>query len=244
MSCTELPKTKTNIILYLAAGSPQGNSIICELKSQFVEHEVRYIDLTKNEHLEPWFLEISPIGIIPAFTETVRGEDVAVFGTAAILWYLHNEYRRRAPLPHHWSLRAPLTMRQHWEAVDWMCWALHRPGLKQALMYNLSRYGPDSMPSESAASAVEDFLKPGMLNLYWCLNEYLADNEECCMVGNDPTIADFAAFEWISCHALIGHSLKDNSAVKSWYDDIQSENLDLFALDCTRMTSPAILVLF
>lgn len=36
----EIEKTKTDIVLYLAAGSPQGNSIIGELNSQCVEHEV------------------------------------------------------------------------------------------------------------------------------------------------------------------------------------------------------------
>ncbi|KAG5915909.1 hypothetical protein E4U61_004157 [Claviceps capensis] len=125
MPDTGLPKTKTNIVLYLAAGSPQGNSIIGELRSQFLEHEVRYIDLTKSEHREPWFLEISPIGIIPALTETVHGEDVAVFGTAAILRYLHNEFRRRAPLPYNWYMRTPLSTIRHWEAVNWVQSLLH-----------------------------------------------------------------------------------------------------------------------
>ncbi|KAG6084258.1 hypothetical protein E4U16_002295 [Claviceps sp. LM84 group G4] len=242
MPYTELPKTKTNIILYLAAGSPQGNSIIGELKSQFVEHEVRYIDSTKNEHLEPWFLETSPIGIIPALTETVRGEDVAVFGTAAILWYLHKELRRRAPLGFRFRLNTePLSMRHHWEAVNWMCWILHRPGIIQALAYALKGYVPNSMPS--AVSAV-DFFKREMLDLYGCYNEYRADSEYGWIAGDDPTIADVAALEWISCHALIGLSLENDPAVKTWYNESRDEGLIPFALDCTRVPSSAMLVLF
>ncbi|KAG6024138.1 hypothetical protein E4U40_003467 [Claviceps sp. LM458 group G5] len=239
---TSLPKTKTNIILYLAAGSPQGNSIIGELKSQHVEHKVRYIDLTKNEHMEPWFLEISPIGIIPALTETVRGEDVAVFGTAAILWYLHNELRRRAPLPFNWRRKTkPLSMRQHWEAVNWTCWTFHRPGIIQALAYAFKEHVPDSMPSGASAA---DFFKSQMLDLYRCHNEYHADSEYGFIAGDDPTIADVAALEWLSCHALIGLSLEDDPAVKSWYNESRDEELIPFALECTRVPSPAMLVLF
>ncbi|KAG6284151.1 hypothetical protein E4U09_008217 [Claviceps aff. purpurea] len=232
-----LPKRKTNIILYLVAGSPQGNSIIGELKSQFLEHEVRYIDLTKNEHRETWFLEISPISIIPALTETVHGEDIAVFGTAAILRYLHNEFRRRAPLPCNPSLRTPLSLRHHWEAVNWTCWILHRPGLIQALMYDLRRHVPDSMLSA-------DFLKREMLALYVCLNEFHADNEEPFIAGDEPSIADVAALEWISCHALIGLSLENNPAVRTWYNEFRDEELFPFVLDCTRVPSPGTLVLF
>ncbi|KAG6105147.1 hypothetical protein E4U14_005293 [Claviceps sp. LM454 group G7] len=245
MSDTE--KTKTNIILYLAAGSPQGNSIIGELKSQFVEHEIRYIDLTKNEHREPWFLEISPIGIIPALTETVNGEDVAVFGTAAILRYLHNEFRRRDPLPFsdtvcdtNFDLRTLLSARHHWEAVNWTCWILHRPGLIQALAYALKGHVPDSMPSGASAA---DFFKDQMAELYFVYNEFEADNEYCFIAGDDPTIADVAALEWISCHALIDLSLEDFRAVKTWYNEARDESVP-FALDCTRVPSPGTLVLF
>ncbi|KAG6163762.1 hypothetical protein E4U51_005532 [Claviceps purpurea] len=240
MSDTE--KTKTNIILYLAAGSPQGNSIIGELKAQYLEYEVHYIDLTKG--IEPWFLEISPIGIIPALTETVHGEDVAVFGTAAILRYLHNEFRRRAPLPHNniytWSLRTllskrtPLSLRNHWEAVNWTCWILHRPGLIQALMFDLRRHLPDRMLSA-------DFLKREMLALYGYLNEFYADNEEPFIAGDQPSIADVAVLEWISCHALIGLSLDNDPAIRGKHENL--EQLVPFAEDCTRVPSPAMLVL-
>ncbi|KAG5966650.1 hypothetical protein E4U58_002463 [Claviceps cyperi] len=242
MSDTELLKTKTNIILYLAAGSPQGNSVIGELKSQFLEHEVRYIDLTKNEHRESWFLEISPIGIIPALTETVRGDDVAVFGTAAILRYLHDELRRRAPLPFNWRLKTePLSMRHHWEALNWTCWILHRSGVIQALAYNLRGNTPNNMPS-GASSA--DFFKDQVLNLYGYYNEYRADSEYGFIAGDDPTIADVAALEWISCHALIGLSLENDPAVKTLYTEARDEGLIPFALDCTRVPSPGMLVLF
>ncbi|KAG6308351.1 hypothetical protein E4U45_001438 [Claviceps purpurea] len=193
MSDTESTKTKTNFILYLAAGSPQGNSIIGELKSQSAEHEVRYIDLTKNEHREPWFLEISPFGIIPALTETVHGEDVAVFGTASILRHLHNGHV------------------------------------------------PDSMPSEAPPA---DFLRCQMLDLYEYFNEYQADHEEPYIAGDEPSIADVAALEWISCHALIGLSLEKDPAVRTWYDESRDEDIIPFALDCTRVPSPGTLILF
>ncbi|KAG6274676.1 hypothetical protein E4U49_000078 [Claviceps purpurea] len=232
MSDTESTKTKTNFILYLAAGSPQGNSIIGELKSQSAEHEVRYIDLTKNEHREPWFLEISPFGIIPALTETVHGEDVAVFGTASILRHLHNGL---------WLKTEPSSMRYHWEAVNWTCWILHRPGLIQALAYDLRRHVPDSMPSEAPPA---DFLRCQMLDLYEYFNEYQADHEEPYIAGDEPSIADVAALEWISCHALIGLSLEKDPAVRTWYDESRDEDIIPFALDCTRVPSPGTLILF
>ncbi|KAG6112294.1 hypothetical protein E4U13_004318 [Claviceps humidiphila] len=242
----EIEKTKTDIVLYLAAGSPQGNSIIGELNSQCVEHEIRYIDLTKNENREPWFLEISPIGIIPALTETVNGEDIAVFGTAAILRYLLNEFKRRNPLPPSvtsdaiWKLRTPLSVTDHWEAVNWMCWMIHRPGVIQALAYALKGHVPDSMPSGASAA---DFFKDQMIELYGVYNEFLIDNESCCIVNHDATIADVAALEWLSCHALIGLSFEDFPAVKNWYGEAR-DDLVPFALDCTRVPSPGTLVLF
>ncbi|KAG6052469.1 hypothetical protein E4U17_005764 [Claviceps sp. LM77 group G4] len=181
MSDTQYPNTEMKIILYLAAGCPQGISIRGELKILKLEHEVRYIDLTKNEHREPWFLEISPIGIIPAITETVWGDEVAVFGTAAILRYLHNQFGRRN--------RAA-----------------------SALITDIGQHNPNDKPR------IVDFYKGQMELLYYCLSELFPETGTAFIGGNDETIADLAAFEWLYSHDLLGISLEKFSILDSYYE--------------------------
>lgn len=53
------------------------------------------------------------------------------------------------------------------------------------------------MPSGASAA---DFFKDQMIELYGVYNEFLIDNESCCIVNHDATIADVAALEWLSCH--------------------------------------------
>ncbi|KAG6246612.1 hypothetical protein E4U23_004511 [Claviceps purpurea] len=62
------------------------------------------------------------------------------------------------------------------------------------------------MPSEAPPA---DFLRCQMLDLYEYFNEYQADHEEPYIAGDEPSIADVAALEWISCHG-IQHELWDS----------------------------------
>ncbi|KAG6094581.1 hypothetical protein E4U30_003249 [Claviceps sp. LM220 group G6] len=215
MSDTQNLNAKTNIIVYLAAGSLQGTSIIGELNDQNLEYEVRYIDLTKNEHNEPWFLEISPIGIIPAITETVRGDDVAIFGTAAILRYLDDEFGRRDP--EWYSLKPDISNTgDRWKALNWTCWILHRATILQAVAHSVREHTPNITPY-----AVE-FFKCQILAYYRCLDEHFLGTGYGFIGGDEPTIADFAAVEWISSHALLDIPLEDFSTVDSYYEDADS----------------------
>jgi glutathione S-transferase len=47
-----------------------------------------YVDITKNQQKEDWFLKINPDGRIPAILDKTRGEERIVFESGAVILYL------------------------------------------------------------------------------------------------------------------------------------------------------------
>ena len=69
------------------ADTPNGKKISIMLEEISVPYRVFDVDLSAQEHKEPWFLRINPNGKIPAIVDNERN-GLAVFESGAIIIYL------------------------------------------------------------------------------------------------------------------------------------------------------------
>ena len=67
-------------------GTANGHKIAMALEELELPYEVKAVNVFAGEGQQPWFLEISPAGKIPAIRDTDNGQ--TVFESNAILLYL------------------------------------------------------------------------------------------------------------------------------------------------------------
>lgn len=78
-------------------------------------YRLKIIDLKSKEQKQPWFIEVSPNGTIPALTDRSRG-NFNVFETGAILLYLAHNYDKEGKF----SFNEQTEEKEHNEMLQWM----------------------------------------------------------------------------------------------------------------------------
>lgn len=78
-------------------------------------YSLKIIDLKSKEQKQPWFIEVSPNGTIPALTDRSRG-NFNVFETGAILLYLAHNYDKEGKF----SFNEQTEEKEHNEMLQWM----------------------------------------------------------------------------------------------------------------------------
>ncbi|MGF6111274.1 glutathione S-transferase [Pseudomonas sp. ADAK2] len=161
--------------------------------------ELILVDLAKGEHKQPKFLAINPFGQVPVLDD----QGVILADSNAILVYLAQKYGNGRWLPADPVGAAKV---QRWLSV-----AAGQIAFGPARARLITVFGAPYNAEEAIARA-HDLLK--------VIDQELANAEY--LVGNEPTIADVAAYSYIA-HAPEGNvSLADYANVRAWLARIEA----------------------
>jgi glutathione S-transferase len=161
--------------------------------------ELIFVDLTKGEHKTPEFLALNPFGQVPVIDD----EGVVLAESTAILVYLAQKYGKGRWLP---SDPVGAARVQRWLSV---ASGQIASGPNQARLVTVfgAAHNADEVIARSHA-------------LLKVIDQELAHSD--FLVGNEPTIADVAAYSYIA-HAPEGNvSLADYANVRAWLARVEA----------------------
>ena len=184
------------IELYTAP-TPNGRKISIALEEMGLRYTAYPINIGKDEQFAPEFLRISPNNKIPAIVDRENGR--ALMESGAILMYLAERCGQFFPAS------------DRWEITEWLMWQMGGLGPMLGQVHHFVRFNPGKAPY-----AEERYSKEAQ-RLYGVLDRRLAERE---FIAGAYSIADMAAWPWISRFEWQGIDLNAFPAVKRWYSEI------------------------
>jgi GST-like protein len=179
--------------------TPNGRKISIMLEETNLPYQTHVVDIRKNEQFTPEFLRINPNNKIPAIVDH-QGPDnksITLFESGAILIYLAEKTGQ--------FLAAD--KRQRALTLQWLMFQISGIGPMLGQAHHFLHYAPESVPY-----AIERYTKEAN-RLYSVLNNHLMTNE---FLANDYSIADIAAYPWISYHKNQNIDIDTFPHVKQW----------------------------
>jgi len=182
--------------------TPNGHKASIMLEEVGLAYEVRKVDLVGGDNLKPEYLEISPLGKIPALIDhDADTGPCRVFGSGAILEYLAEKTGKLLP-------PKPCARTEVW---NWLAFGVSDVGPTSVDMFRFSVRAPEKLPY-----AIELF-KSELNRCYRALDAQLGKTEY--LVDAEYTIADIAVFPFV---ATAGQSspfiFEKYPNVKRWHD--------------------------
>jgi GST-like protein len=153
------------------------------------------------EQKEDRYLEINPNGRIPTIVDH-DNDDFAVFESGAILIYLAEKTGKFLPT----DIKGRSTV------IQWLMFQMAGIGPMQGQANVFYRYAPEKI--EYAISRYQRETR----RLYEVLDNRLKDNEY--LAGDFYSIADMAAYPWITLHNWAGVEMDDLANLKRWKEII------------------------
>ncbi len=182
-------------------GTPNGRKVSIALEEMGLEYICHPIDIMKDDQFDPAFLKISPNNKIPAIVDHDTGQ--TLMETGAILLYLAEKTGQFIPAD----------KQGYWRCVEWLMWQMGGLGPMLGQAHHFVKFNPDV--SEYATNRYATEAK----RLYGVLDRRLSETS-AFIAGADYTIADMAAWPWISRFEWQGVDLNAYPAVKRWYLEI------------------------
>ncbi|MDJ0684795.1 MAG: glutathione S-transferase N-terminal domain-containing protein [Alphaproteobacteria bacterium] len=184
-------------------GTPNGRKVSIALEEMGLDYTCHPIDIMKDDQFDPAFLKISPNNKIPAIVDHDTGQ--TLMETGAILLYLAEKTGQFIPAD----------KPGYWRCVEWLMWQMGGLGPMLGQAHHFVRFNPDV--SEYATNRYATEAK----RLYGVLDRRLSETS-AFIAGADYTIADMAAWPWISRFEWQGVDLNAYPAVKRWYLEISA----------------------
>ena len=184
--------------------TPNGRKPAIMLEEVGLAYEVRGVDITANEQLDPAFLRLSPNNKIPALVDRDGpGGRQTLFESGAILTYL----ARKTGCLH------PSEGPAHWSVIEWLHWSIGGLG---PMLGQLNFFAVRS--KEKAPLAVERFTAEGK-RLLGVLEKRLA--EAPYVAGEEYSIADIVSYPWVheaatAMSAVLGDTFAASPAMRDW----------------------------
>ncbi len=179
--------------------TPNGRKVSIALEECGLEYEAHPIDITKDEQFHPDFLAISPNNKIPAIVDRDSGRTLMESG--AILLYLAEKTGRFLPAGE-----------QRWPTVEWLMWQMGGLGPMLGQVHHFVKFNPGK--SEYG----ERRFRTEAERLYGVLEDRLANNPY--IAGEEYTVADMAAWPWVSRYEWQEIDFAEFPCVKRWYLEI------------------------
>ena len=208
------------IRLHVFPPSPRAIKVIALKNFLGLEAEIRALDYFKAEHLRPQFAELNPNRRMPVLEE----DGWVLWESNAILFYLASQTPGSALWPREAREQADVVRWLSWESSHWdPAWdmVITERVKKQFLVTRESGRRTEGM-TKDPRPADSERLSEGtryVIELARVLDAYL--NSRQWLVGNGPTIADFAVASWIPSAEPAGLSLDGFEAVKRWYAAVE-----------------------
>ncbi len=167
-----------------------------------VDYEFKLMDMINQEHKNESFLQVNPMGKVPA----LKHNDFSVFESGAICRYIANNEN---------SKLYPSDPEQRAKVDQWLDFYSCHLGrwfsslfFQQVLKEKFGMGEPDKAACEEALNFVNQQIIPVEKHLGF--NSYLA--------GESPTIADFAAFAYMEQAKAINYDLSPYPKISQWFE--------------------------
>ena len=191
-----------SITLYTAP-TPNGHKISIALEELELPYEVVSISFAAKEQKEPWFLELSPNGRIPAIVDH-DADDLAIFESGAILLHLAEKTGRLISDD----------PRGRSEVLQWLFFQVGGVGPMMGQANVFGRYAPETIPY-----AVERYQRE-CRRLFEVLEARLDGRD--WLAADRYTIADIANYAWVRTHRWSRVDVSGLPRLKAWRDRIRS----------------------
>jgi GST-like protein len=180
-------------------GTPNGRKASIMLEETGLDYTSHAIDITKDDQFKTDFLRISPNNKIPAIVDHDNG--ISMMESGAILLYLAEKTGR--------FLSSDFNKR--WQTIEWLMLQMGGLGPMAGQAHHFSKFNPEA--STYAKKRYLDETK----RLYKVLNRQLEDKD---YIVDEYSIADIAAWPWVSRFEWQQINLSDFPNVQRWYRHI------------------------
>jgi glutathione S-transferase len=191
--------------------TPNGHKITIALEEMGLAYEIRPVNIGKGEQFRPDFLAISPNNRMPAIVdpEGPDGQPISVFESGAILQYLARKSGRFYGEGE----------RGRVEVEQWLFWQMAGLGPMAGQAHHFRGYAPAMVADQRAVAYGAIRYTNEVRRLYGVLNKRLADRE---FVAGDYSIADMAAWPWVTPWRNQGIVMAEFPHLAAWYGRIEA----------------------
>lgn len=182
--------------------TPNGHKITLFLEEAGLDYTIKPVDIGKGDQFKPEYLAISPNNKMPAIVDHAPvdgGAPISMFESGAILLYLANKTGR-------FLLR---DLRGRVQVNEWLFWQMGGLGPMTGQYGHFNVYAPEKIPY-----AIERYTKEAE-RLLGVLDRRLEGR--AFIAGDDYTIADMAAYPWISPYDKAPIDLAPFAEVRRWH---------------------------
>ncbi|MFT5112256.1 MAG: GST-like protein [Parasphingorhabdus sp.] len=193
--------SRPDLKLYYSS-TPNGHKPLLLLEELQVPYSLIPVDLNSGEQYSEAFSRISPNNRIPAlqdFGPLDNGENIEIFESAAILYYLAEKYQRFIPS----ELRLKLIVNQ------WLYWQMSALGPMAGQAHHFLHYAPVTVDYGINRYVTE------CSRLYQVLERRLTNRN---YIADQYSIADMAIWGWVMRHHRHQQNLDDFPAIRSWFN--------------------------
>ncbi len=174
--------------------TPNGRKISILLEELGVAYQAKPINIGKDEQFTPAFLAVSPNNKIPAIVDhDAPGGPLSIFESGAILTYLADKHGQFLPA----------SGAARWKVLEWLAWQIGGLGPM------LGQLGYFLRATDKTPVAIERF-SVECTRLLGVMDRRL---KEVDYLGGDYSIADMAAYPWVSAMAPM---LKATPIIAGW----------------------------
>ncbi|RYD16137.1 MAG: thiol:disulfide oxidoreductase [Lysobacteraceae bacterium] len=182
--------------------TPNGHKITLFLEEAGLDYTIKPVDIGKGDQFKPEYLAISPNNKMPAIVDHAPadgGEPITMFESGAILLYLANKTGR-------FLLQ---DLRGRAIVNEWLFWQMGGLGPMTGQYGHFNVYAPEKIPY-----AIERYTKEAE-RLLGVLDRRLEGR--AFIAGDGYTIADMAAYPWISPYDKAPIDLAPFPEVRRWH---------------------------
>ncbi|MEM6355333.1 MAG: glutathione S-transferase N-terminal domain-containing protein [Pseudomonadota bacterium] len=176
-------------------GTPNGRKVSILLEELGLDYETHAIDIMKDAQFAPAFLAISPNNKIPAIVD--RDTGTSLMESGAIMLYLAEKTGKFGG-----------DGASRWAVAEWLMWQMGGLGPMAGQAHHFLRFNPGK------AAYAEERYGTETKRLYGVLDRRLAGRE---FIAGDYSIADMAAWPWISRFEWQQIDLDAFANVRDWY---------------------------
>lgn len=185
--------------------TPNGWKVTILMEELGVPYNIIPINITKGEQFTAEFLKIAPNNRMPAIVDHAPldgGEPIALFESGVIMEYLADKHGRFLPQER----------RAKYQVLQWLYWQMAGLGPMAGQAHHFRQYAPEKLDY-----AIERYTNE-VNRLYGVMNERLKESD---FLGGEYSIADMAAWPWVSLYERQGQNLEEFPALKRWFDTLK-----------------------
>ena len=190
------------IKLYVFLGSPRAFNVMAVANHLGIEYQTQALNPAKGEHLAAAYAAINPNKRIP----TLEEDGFVLWEANAITQYLASKKPEAGLLPADPRQRVDVARWQFWSISSWeqACAGMSYERVVKKL---LGLGEPDAAKVKEAEDLFHRYAQ--------ILNDHLKGHN--CVVGNSPTLADFAIGPWLNFAERASYPIAPYGEIKRWH---------------------------